>query len=61
MPPEQGRRGGRGAWLAGLHERPACCWIICWAMANPIAISVAAPPGLPPFSMPCAIWNLTCR
>ena len=36
-----------------------CCAIICCAIARPTAISVATPPALPPFSIPCAIWNFT--
>src|SRR5262245_14903600 len=36
-----------------------CCCMICWAIDRPTASSVAIPPELPPFSMPCAIWNFT--
>ena len=36
-----------------------CCCMICCAIDRPTASSVAIPPELPPFSMPCAIWNLT--
>ena len=53
---------GAGAATPGVvcAMSPPVWFIICCAIAMPTAISAAIPPAPPPpFSSPCAIWNLT--
>ena len=54
-----GGPAGAAARVAAEAAGMPCCCMICCAIDNPTASSVAIPPELPPFSMPCAIWNFT--